>query len=161
MNQSLCDVLSQHRTIFKGHGETTVCGCCDWSSFMLFVDNRIQQWCIRINTPFDPVVPYDRKIISSYGVMGLRWFPYKGLFYSDFHRLVTCYSVDPSLVYRYTSNVVVIVIALFVTCGQRHISFWHRDSLDTNPNVTFCAFPGVLGKKARMQTLTSVTALGV
>ncbi|EQC40263.1 hypothetical protein SDRG_02167 [Saprolegnia diclina VS20] len=48
---------------------------------------------------------------------------------------------------------------LFVTCGQRHVTFWAQESLETSPEIVFTSRQGVLGKKARMQTLMSATSV--
>ncbi|OQR90411.1 microtubule-associated protein [Thraustotheca clavata] len=48
---------------------------------------------------------------------------------------------------------------LFITCGQRHVTFWAQESPETSPDIAFTSFPGVLGKKARMQTLMSATSV--
>ncbi|ETV90516.1 hypothetical protein H310_14706 [Aphanomyces invadans] len=49
--------------------------------------------------------------------------------------------------------------SLFITCGQRHIHFWYQDSIESSPGVVFHPKPGVLGKKAKMQTLLSVASI--
>ncbi|KAF0683188.1 Aste57867_24752 [Aphanomyces stellatus] len=49
--------------------------------------------------------------------------------------------------------------ALFVTCGQRHLCFWYQESVESAPGIIYQAKPGVLGKKAKMQTLVSVAAI--
>ncbi|OQR86640.1 microtubule-associated protein [Achlya hypogyna] len=48
---------------------------------------------------------------------------------------------------------------LFVTCGQRHVTFWAQESVETSPEIVFTSRPGVLGKKARMQTLMSASSV--
>ncbi|KAH9157942.1 hypothetical protein AeRB84_000261 [Aphanomyces euteiches] len=48
---------------------------------------------------------------------------------------------------------------VFVTCGQRHINFWYQESTETSPGLVFQSKPGVLGKKAKMQTLVSVASI--
>lgn len=49
----------------------------------------------------------------------------------------------------------------FVTAGRRHIFFWTRESDDryTSANALFFKRPGVLGRKAKVQTLLSLATL--
>ncbi|RLN88463.1 hypothetical protein BBJ28_00007707 [Nothophytophthora sp. Chile5] len=49
----------------------------------------------------------------------------------------------------------------FVTCGRRHLFFWtrERDARYTSPHALFARLPGVLGRKAKVQTLLALAAL--
>ncbi|KAL4103022.1 hypothetical protein PRIC1_006759 [Phytophthora ramorum] len=49
----------------------------------------------------------------------------------------------------------------FVTGGRRHLFFWarERDARYSSPHALFARLPGVLGRKAKVQTILSLAAL--
>ncbi|KAF1785127.1 EF-Hand 1, calcium-binding site [Phytophthora cactorum] len=51
--------------------------------------------------------------------------------------------------------------AQFVTGGRRHLFFWtrERDARYPSPHALFARLPGVLGRKAKVQTILSLVAL--
>ncbi|GLE04677.1 hypothetical protein PINS_up013656 [Pythium insidiosum] len=56
---------------------------------------------------------------------------------------------------------VVVSATQFVTAGRRHLFFWsrERDERYTSPHALFYKRPGVLGRKAKAQTLLSLAAM--